>query len=292
MAPAAAPEPTGRRPRLLAALLGLLVFLAAYTAAALMRFDHELRQLHEDIYLELEPGKGATVRLAGLRRPMQIWQPITLREAGRFVVPAVLVAEDRRFYSHWGVDPLGIGRALLRNVQAGGIAQGGSTITQQVVKNVLFPVGGNPFIRKTTEILLAPVIEWRHGKGWILETYLNIVYFGHEAGLAVRGIGAAAHVYFNKPPAQLAPAEATLLAQMIPAPARFAPDRHRDTARARRNHLLERMHEQGVIGRQALAAALRQPVEVRSVPAAQLHFGQYFAQAVRWELERPEGVTP
>jgi membrane peptidoglycan carboxypeptidase len=291
MASGTGPQSTRWRRRILAALLGLLVFLAAYTAAALVRFDHELRQLHEGLYLEPDLGEGAPVRFASLRRPTEIWHPITLREAGRFVVPAILTAEDRRFHSHWGLDPLAIGRALLRNIQARRVVEGGSTITQQVVKNVLFPGGGSPFIRKTTEILLAPVIDWRHGKAKILETYLNIVYFGHQGGVAVRGVGAAAHVYLDKPPAQLGPAEAALLAQMIPAPARYAPDRDRATARARRNDLLERMHERGVINQRTLAAALRQPVEVRSVSAAQLHFGQYFAQAVRRELQRPEGVS-
>ena len=144
-------------------------------------------------------------------------RPVRLPDVPQLLRDAVLVTEDVRFYEHGGVDPRGIARALWANVRKGRVAEGGSTITQQLVKSRLL----NPertLARKVNEALLSTALEWRYCKDQILEAYLNEIYLGQSGGSAVRGVGAASRAYFGKEVHQLALPEAALLAGMIRGP--------------------------------------------------------------------------
>lgn len=173
-------------------------------------------------------------------------QPITLDDVPPAVVQAVLAIEDQRFYDHEGLDLRRIGGAFVANVKAGGIAQGGSTVTQQLAKNLFLSADRTP-IRKLREVAFAIALELRHDKATILEAYLNEIYLGQDNGRAIHGVGAAASAWFGKDVARLSLPESALLAGMIHAPNRHTPTRHPEAARARRNLVLQLMAEQGRI---------------------------------------------
>lgn len=164
-------------------------------------------------------------------------EPIKLDEVPQVVIDAILAMEDADFYEHDGVNLRGTFRALVKNVNAGGIAQGGSTITQQLVKNALLSPEQN-LNRKTTEAFYALRLERQMTKDEILERYLNTVYFGSNA----YGVQAAAETYWGYDSAsELGWAEAALLAGLIRSPGRFDPTQFPDTARARRSTVLDRL---------------------------------------------------
>src|SRR6516225_2393982 len=147
-------------------------------------------------------------------------QPLTLQEMSPYLPKAVIATEDRRFYSHFGVDPIGLLRAAVANLTAGHVVQGGSTITQQLAKN-LFLTSERSFARKVRETLLALWLEHRFTKDQILEIYLNRVYLG--AG--TYGVDAASHRYFGKSARRVTLYESATLAGLLKAPARFNPTR-------------------------------------------------------------------
>src|SRR5204863_9355537 len=155
---------------------------------------------------------------------------------------AVIATEDKRFYYHWGIDPIGIARAVAQNYRRGRIVEGGSTITQQLTK-VLFPTPDKRLERKMKEAVLALELERRYSKDRILEMYLNQVYFGHGA----YGVEAAARTYFGKSVGELTVRESALLAGLPRAPSTYSPFDHPDAARRRREVVLRRMVEYGVL---------------------------------------------
>lgn len=155
---------------------------------------------------------------------------------------AVIATEDRRFYSHWGIDPLGLARASFTNLRAGRYVQGGSTLTQQLAKN-LFLSSKRTLARKFEELLLAIWLEVRLSKADILELYLNRVYFGGGA----YGIEAAAQLYFDKSARALSISEAAMIAGLLKAPSRYSPRTNPGLARARTRTVLRRMHDAGFL---------------------------------------------
>ena len=152
--------------------------------------------------------------------------------------------EDSRFFDHEGVDPIGIGRAILTNMGAGQAMQGGSTLTQQLVKN-LFLTSERTYQRKAREALLSVALENLHTKEEILELYLNEVYLGQAGGAGVAGIDSAARAYFGKTAERLEVGEAAVLAGIISAPNRYSPLRHPERAIERRDLVLDRMVTRG-----------------------------------------------
>jgi hypothetical protein len=203
---------------------------------------------------ELLTGVGAT----GQERR----RPLALADMSPFIPQAVLAAEDRRFFEHGGLDLLAVGRALAVNTSRGGIAQGGSTLTQQLVKNlVLGPE--RTWSRKAREGVLALAIERRYSKEEILEAYLNTVYLGQRGRAAILGVGAAAQSYWGKDARRLSLAESALLAGMIRAPNRYTPTEHPERARQRRDFVLHQMRELGMIDESALHAAIAERPRVR-----------------------------
>ena len=165
-----------------------------------------------------------------------------LSEIPRELRQAVIATEDARFYDHAGVDPIGIARALWVDIRTRSTAQGGSTITQQYVKNA-FVTPERTMKRKVSEAILAYRLEKRHSKDRILELYLNTIYFGHGA----YGVESAAQVYFGKPVTDLDLAESATLAGLIKSPGRFSPYLEPENAVASRNTVLRQMADRGLI---------------------------------------------
>ncbi len=172
--------------------------------------------------------------------------PVRLEDLPDHLVDAVLAVEDQRFHEHWGLDPRRIAGAMVANLKARGISQGGSTITQQLAKNLFLSADRTP-LRKLREAAMALVLEARHSKAEILEAYLNEIYLGQDRGAAIHGVGAASRYYFNKDVRRVVVSEAATLAAMIPAPNRLSPQRWTADIRARRNMVLDLMAEQGRI---------------------------------------------
>jgi penicillin-binding protein 1A len=189
------------------------------------------------------------------------------------VTPAAFVSiEDRRFYSHWGIDPRGIGRALLADVRGGGVRQGGSTITQQLAKTN-FLSGDRTIKRKAQEVIIAFWLEAWLTKQEILSRYLSSVYFGD----GVYGLRAASHHYFRRDPERLNLAQSAMLAGLVQAPSRLAPTQHLEAAQKRSQLVLHAMADTGAISeRRANSTALARPVSQE----AKLPAGTYFADWV------------
>lgn len=188
---------------------------------------------------------------------------VAIGELPKYLTDAFIAIEDRRFHSHFGVDPLGITRAIVRNFQKRGVTQGGSTLTQQLAKN-LFLTQERTASRKIQEAILAIWLERNYSKDQILELYLNRVYFGAGA----YGIEAAAQRYFGKSARAVNLAEAATLAGLVQAPSRLAPNRNPEASQARAQLVLAAMASEGMISDNAAKNALMKPAEAVRVAGA------------------------
>jgi penicillin-binding protein 1B len=168
---------------------------------------------------------------------------VRLGEVPKHLVQALLATEDRNFYSHHGIDPRGIARAVVNFIRGRGL-HGGSTLTQQLVKN-FFLTPERTVRRKVTELIMAVLLELHYDKSEILETYLNEVYFGQDRDRAIHGVGLASLYYFGKPVEQLTLAEGALLVGMVKGPAWYDPYRHPQRALERRNLVLRQARDMG-----------------------------------------------
>jgi penicillin-binding protein 1B len=224
------------------------------------------------VYTELSPGswraptevldRNGKTLVALYGSDWRVAEPVVLSELPTYIPNAFLAAEDTRFRHHIGIDPIGIGRAVVSNVRAGGVTEGGSTITQQLAK-MTFLSPQRTFARKFAEAGLAILIELRLSKDEILEAYLNEVYLGNRDGREVRGLGEASRVYFAKAPKQLTVAEAALIAGMIRAPNRDNPDERSRIATQRRNAVLDVMLDKKWINKADHDAAVATDAEFR-----------------------------
>jgi penicillin-binding protein 1A len=183
--------------------------------------------------------------------------PLAADDIGQTVMDATVAVEDRRFFEHSGVDARGIMRALQRNTQAGVIKEGGSTITQQLMK-MLYTGGERTLSRKISEAIKATRVEMGYDKRQILAAYLNMSYFGQGA----YGIENAAQTYFGVEPAQLSVAQAATLAGMLHSPSAYQPYSDPDPVRERRDTVLDLMYQQGLISAAEHDAATAEPLEL------------------------------
>ncbi|ATU93086.1 transglycosylase domain-containing protein [Phyllobacterium zundukense] len=204
-------------------------------------------------------------------------ESISLHDMSPYLPEAVVAIEDRRFYSHFGVDPIGFARAMVANVMSGRLVQGGSTITQQLAKN-LFLTPDRTIERKVQEVMLALWLEQKYTKDQILEMYLNRVYLGSGS----YGVSAASRRYFDKSAKEVTLPEAALIAGLLKAPSRLSPARDPKAASERAQLVLAAMREQGMIGDKELNFAMKQP----ATRAASYWSGseQYVADRVMEEL--------
>jgi penicillin-binding protein 1A len=205
---------------------------------------------------------------------------------------AIVAIEDKRFYEHRGVDLHAIGRALLADIEHKSVVQGGSTITQQFIKNA-YVADNRSIARKLKEAALAWQLEQRHkdDKDWILTAYLNTIYFGNGA----YGIGQAALTYFQKPASKLTLPEAALLAGIPRDPAQFDPVTNPKAAKERRRVVLDQMLQQGIIASDqyhaARSAAMPAPDQIH-LPGTRETQGQYFINYVKQQLVSDEDYGP
>jgi penicillin-binding protein 1B len=236
----------------------------------------ELR-LEPELVGELSGGRG------------QRREPVTWEQLPRRLVDAVVAVEDKRFWSHHGLDPRAVVRAAWSNLR-GRELQGASTITQQLSKN-LFLSPRRTFTRKAAEAALAVYLELRLDKTRILTLYLNHIYLGQDGSSSVMGARAASRHYFAKEPADLTLPEAATLAGLIRGPGLYNPFRDPAAARARRDHVLRRMREDGLIGEAERAEAAAAPLElVRGAGEEDRRDAAYFtAEVVRQLLPRYGG---
>jgi penicillin-binding protein 1A len=212
---------------------------------------------------------GALVAVRG----SQYAPPVDLDKLPPYVPAAFIAIEDRRFYHHFGFDPIGITRAMVQNIKAGHIVGGGSTITQQLARNLFLTPDQTPR-RKAQELILAVWLEMKFTKKEILSLYLNRVYFGAGA----YGIEAASQRYFNKPASQLTLGESALLAGMMKGPSRYSPVSASERAARRATIVLDEMVKTRAITPEERDEAIRQPVKVSAILANQR--AQYFTDWV------------
>lgn len=229
--------------------------------------------------LRLEPQ-----RIAGFEGETgAVLNPLRLEEAPPLLVQTLLAVEDRRFYHHPGIDPIGMGRAALANLRGHERAQGGSTLTQQLARS-LYLHNRKTILRKAEEAFIAIGLELRYSKQEILEAYLNAVYWGTWGAMEIRGAREASQYYLGVPLEQADPAGIALLVALIPAPNVFSPYNSPEKALARRNLVLRRMREEGLIDQEQhrRAEAKGLPSRKRPVRSAE---ASYFLEAARKEVE-------
>ena len=279
------PRPPRRRlRRLLLIMFSTLLVLSLGGAAALIGgYLYVSQDLpHISSLKDYRPSIISTVYDENHRKIAEFFRErrvvVELAEVPPLLVKAFVAAEDSRFYQHQGVDPFSILRAALKNLEAGTIKQGGSTITQQVTRSFLL-TPERSYIRKIKEVILSYRIEKDFTKEEILFLYLNQIYLGHGA----YGVQAAAENYFGKSVKELSLAECAILAGLPQAPTRYSPFRHPEQARARQVYVLNRMVEEGFISRpqanEALAVKLdikpRRNIYVEEVPFYTEHVRRY-----------------
>jgi penicillin-binding protein 1B len=219
---------------------------------------------------------------------LQERRPVKVDNVSEDLIDAVVAAEDDSFFEHSGVSFSGIARAVWVNLRGGEIRQGGSTLTQQLVKN-LYLSHERTFGRKAQELILALMLEARYGKRQILEAYLNQIYLGGSGGVSLMGMGAASRAYFGKDPSQIDLAEAAMLAGMIRAPAVYSPVAHPEKAKERRDWVLGRMAKLGRVKPERIEQALAEPVSVAPEPVVRRR-APYFADAMAVEAQRRFGI--
>lgn len=218
----------------------------------------------------------------------RVTQPVPLESLPRYVGESFVAAEDVRFRHHFGFDPIGIARALITDIRAGGIAQGGSTIDQQIIK-ARYLSSERRWSRKIVEIVLAVLLDARLSKDEILEIYLNDVYLGHSGGKPVLGVDEAARLYLNKLATRLRLDEAATLASIVRAPNRDNPWKRPDIVRARRDAVLAIMQKHGWITDDQYREAIAHDVRFvgGSLPEAPYPF---YLRALRSEIVERIGV--
>ncbi len=231
-------------------------------------------------------------RIATLYGPRQVERRfVAVADVHPLLVATLQAVEDRDFKDHFGIDPLAILRAAWKNLVAGEVVQGGSTLTQQLVRNI-FLDRSQTLARKLNEAAIAILIEARYSKARILEAYLNEVYLGQQGGQAVHGVAAASEFWFGRDLEHLAVQDIALLVGLIQGPSLHDPRRYPDRAKARREVVLKSMQDTGLISATDRAVASRAPLGVTAAGALPRNRYPAFMELVRAQLSRdfPDSV--
>lgn len=218
---------------------------------------------------------------------------IQLKEAPPHLIDALMATEDQRFYHHIGISVRGILRAVWVNFTSGAVRQGGSTLTQQLVKN-FYLTDERSLQRKVNEALMAMLLEWHYEKNEILETYLNEVNLGQQGSRSVNGFGLAAQYYFGQPIAELSLPQVALLVGMVKGPSYYNPRRQPERALERRNIVLDNLYKEGFISAPIRDQAMRMPLAVIAKPTAASNVYPDFLDLVRRQLResyQPEDLS-
>ena len=236
------------------AIVGVVVYVGAHLPPI-----HSLQVPKRPPTIQITGADGSVLAMRG----EMAGENLSLKMLPAYVPNAFIAIEDRRFYSHYGVDPIGIVRAAYANVMHRGVSQGGSTLTQQLAKN-LFLTQERTMQRKLQEVELAVWLEHKYSKNEILEMYLNRVYFGAGA----YGVDAAAQRYFGKSARNITLAEAAMLAGLVKSPSRLAPNRNPKGAEKRAKLVLAAMADAGLITQAQAKAAIANPSYAMKAPSA------------------------
>lgn len=218
---------------------------------------------------------------------------IKLNQAPDALLKALFATEDRNFYEHYGVSARGILRAVWANIRAGGIVQGGSTLTQQLVKN-FFLTSERTWWRKINEIAMALILDARYSKDEILEAYLNEIYLGQDGARAIHGFGLASQYYFSRSLEELQLHHVALLVSLVRGPSYYDPFKLPERTRKRRDLVLDEMADQGYIKPEQAAEAKSHPLDVVENPHQSITRYPGFLDLVRRQLQqeyRPEDLT-
>lgn len=208
---------------------------------------------------------------------------VTLDKIPNELVQALILIEDERFYGHHGVDFKGILRAMFVNVIHGGFVQGGSTLTQQLVKNY-FLHHRKTLIRKINEIFMALIMEVRYSKEEILEAYLNEIYFGQKGAASISGVVEASRFYFSKNIDQISVAESALLAALVKSPGLYSPFFQKEKALKRRNLILKKLFENDIIKKSIYQQSIKIPLPTKS-PKSHSTNAPFFVEFVKKQLK-------
>ncbi len=220
-------------------------------------------------------------------------RPVKLDQVPQSLQDAVVVTEDVRFWHHPGIDPIGMFRAVFRNIRAGGVAEGASTLTQQLVKNYYLTdiASKRTFKRKIPEIFMAVILDAKYSKREILEAYLNDIYLGRNRSISIMGVGEAAHFYFGKPVTDLSVPESALLAGMIRSPNNYSPFANPDRAIQRRKTVLDLMLSNKKIDQATYDQAVNTPLPRRPYrDRSGLGSIPFYVDCVLQEMARDYGV--
>ncbi|WP_228719762.1 penicillin-binding protein 1B [Methylococcus geothermalis] len=218
---------------------------------------------------------------------------VKLDEVPQSLIDALLAVEDRDFYEHFGLSAKGILRATWQNLKAGGFVQGGSTLTQQLVKN-FFLSSERTLGRKISEAFMALILEARYSKDAILEAYLNEIYLGQDGTRAIHGFGLASQYYFSRAIGELELHHVALLVALVRGPTYYDPLKHPERSRERRDRVLDAMVEQGFVTAAEAEAAKQRPLDVIKNPHQAISRYPAFLDLVRRQLQeqyRPEDLT-
>ncbi|EOX4098457.1 penicillin-binding protein 1B [Vibrio alginolyticus] len=224
-------------------------------------------------YLRLEP------KMLGMLEKDRDEQRLFLRrdQFPEILVDALLATEDRDFYQHDGVSPLAIARALVANIKAGRTVQGGSTLTQQLAKN-LFLTRDKTLWRKVREAYIALILDYRYSKDRILEAYLNEVYLGQSGGEAIHGFGLASRYYFGQPIQELRIDQLAMLVGMVKGPSYYNPIRYPERTKERRDLVLRLLMQQNMLTSEQYEQAVSRPLDTQSKPRIASRQPAYFQQ--------------
>jgi penicillin-binding protein 1A len=282
----------GRNTRSRAVLTGVLVtmlvvFVGTIVVAAVGASNYYDGLTHLDELQQVPQGQNSAIYARDGSRLTVIASDknrrfVALDRISKWLPAATIAIEDRRFYEHHGVDWKAVGRAAVKNVEAGRVAEGGSTLTQQLVRNIYPQITNEVTLkRKLNEALVARELEDQHPKQWILEQYLNTVPYGHSA----YGAEAAAQIYFSRSAKDLTMAQAALLAGLPQGPSRYDPFVHAKAAKDRRSEVLQAMLDQGVITQAEFAEASASKLGLKRGDLFGRTTEPYVEQYVRSQLE-------
>lgn len=200
------------------------------------------------------------------------------------LLPAALIAiEDKEFWSHFGLSPKGIARAMWVNLSSGELSQGGSTLTQQLVKNFYLD-GRRTLWRKIKEAIMAVLVDWHYPKQDILETYLNEVYLGQSGSRGIHGFGLASQFYFSRPLKQLETHQIAMLVAMVKGPTYYNPRRNPDRALNRRNLVLTELEKEGILTAAESKAYQNKPLDISAKPVFSENLYPAYLDLVRRQL--------
>ncbi|MEZ0154137.1 MAG: penicillin-binding protein 1B [Candidatus Reddybacter sp.] len=255
------------------------IFVLSFKGSQLLRLQ---TPQGESLALErLEPLRIGGIYPAHLEDRL----PVRLEDLPPLLVESLIVVEDRDFYQHYGVSLRGIGRALINNLRPGSATQGGSTITQQLIKNLYLSQDRN-LLRKGLEAVMALMLEQHYSKGEIIEAYINEIYLGQAGKRAIHGFGMASQHYFHQPLAELELHQIALLVAIAKGASYYDPRRNAGRALKRRNLVIDLLAAQGLINNAVARQARQQPLDISKRPGTRTNPFPAYLDLVTRQLRR------